>query len=187
MYANEDLKIISTNPLNKVIIVSDILREYIHQQYPDIKFISSIASTENNQGNPIYDICVVNANMNHTDELFDIKDKSRIEILLNSNCVKNCPYEKEHYDAISLANLSKSVKYFRCPFEADSKNELELMMQSELFITVEDLYEKYVPAGFKIFKLNGRHVNDKNVLDYYLYYMVKPEYKEEVKELLKEG
>lgn len=187
MYANEDLAIIAQNPLNKVIIVSDLLKEYIHSKYPNIKFVSSIASTENNQNNLDYDICVVNANMNNTDELFAIKDKSRIEILVNSNCIKNCPYEKEHYDNVSLANLSKATEYFTCPFEADSKNDLETMMQSGMFVTVEDLYDKYVPEGFNVFKINGRHVSDETVLSYYLYYMVKPEYQETVKDyLLKE-
>jgi hypothetical protein len=61
------------------------------------------------------------------------------------------------------------------------------MMKAELFISVEDLYNKYVPAGFNIFKLNGRHTGDKNALDYYLYYMVKPEYQDIVKEILEEA
>lgn len=184
MYANEDLGIINTNPLNKIIIVSDLLKEYIQKKYPNIKFISSIASTRTIQDSSEYEIRVVNANMNNTEALFNIEDKSCIEILLNSNCVRNCVHEKEHYDAISLANLSKSVKHFRCPFEADAVNDLESLMKRDMFVTVEDLYGKYKPAGFNIFKLNGRHTSDENVIDYYLYYMVKPEYKETVRELL---
>ena len=184
MYANEDLGIINTNPLNKIIIVSDLLKEYIQKKYPNIKFISSIASTRTIQDSSEYEIRVVNANMNNTEALFNIEDKSCIEILLNSNCVRNCVHEKEHYDAISLANLSKSVKRFRCPFEADTVNDLESLMKRDMFVTVEDLYGKYKPAGFNIFKLNGRHTSDENVIDYYLYYMVKPEYKETVRELL---
>lgn len=184
MYGNEDLELISHDPLNKVIIVSDMLKEYIHGKYPNIKFISSIAS--NKQGDD-YEINVANANLNNTEELFNIKNKGNVEILLNSNCVKDCPYEKEHYDYISALNLSKVVKSFECPYEADMTNELHDMMKTELFISVEDLYNKYVPAGFNIFKLNGRHTGDKNALDYYLYYMVKPEYKDIVKEILEEA
>lgn len=184
MYANEDLGIINTNSLNKIIIVSDLLKEYIQKKYPNIKFISSIASARTIQDSSEYEIRVVNANMNNTEALFNIEDKSCIEILLNSNCVRNCVHEKEHYDAISLANLSKSAKRFRCPFEADAVNDLESLMKRDMFVTVEDLYGKYKPAGFNIFKLNGRHTSDENVIDYYLYYMVKPEYKETVRELL---
>lgn len=184
MYANEDLEIIASNPLNKIIIVSDLLKEYIHEKYPDIKFVSSITSTKDNQDNQDYEICVVNASKNNTEALFEIEDKSRIELLVNSNCVRNCPYEKQHYDNISLVNLGKATEYFMCPFEADGRNDLASMMQSELFITVEDLYNKYVPAGFSIFKLNGRHTYDITILDYYMYYMVKPEYQDTVRDIL---
>jgi hypothetical protein len=186
MYANEDIAIAATNPLNKIIVTSDLLKTYIHEKHKDIKFISSITSSKNNQNDEEYEICVVNANMNHTEELFKIKDKSRIEILVNSNCVRNCPYEQKHYENISLMNLLRVSEIFQCPFETETVNDLESMKTMDLFITVEDLYDKYVPAGFNIFKVNGRHVKDNTVLDYYLYYMVKPEYKETVRDLLKE-
>lgn len=186
MYGNEDLELIASNPLNKVIIVSDLLKEYIHGKYPDIKFISSIADNRDNQNND-YEINVVNASKNNTDELFVMKNKESIELLLNSNCIRNCPYEKEHYDYISKLNVSKPVEHFECPFEGDTKNSLEEMKESEIFISVEDLYNKYIPAGFNIFKLNGRHTDDKNTLDYYLYYMVKPEYQDVVKKILEEA
>lgn len=186
LYGNEDLKIIAPNSLNKVIIVSDLLKKYIHEKYPNIKFISSIAGDKNQENNDC-EINVVNANINNTDELFNIKDKNNIEILLNSNCIKNCPYEKDHYDYISALNLAKTTEHFECPYEADMANELEDMMKTELFVSVDDLYNKYIPAGFNIFKLNGRHTGDKNALDYYLYYMAKPEYQDTVREILEEA
>lgn len=187
MYANEDLSIIASNQLNKIIIVSDLLKEHIRTKYPEIKFISSIADTRNNLKNMDYEVTVLNASVNNTEELFEMDNKSRIELLLNSNCVRNCPYEKHHYDNISLINLSKATEIFQCPFEVEAVNDLESMKKLDLFISVEDLYEKYVPAGFNIFKINGRQTNDTNVIDYYLYYMVKPEYQETVKDyLLKE-
>lgn len=186
MYGNEDLELIASNPLNKVIIVSDLLKEHIRGKYPNIKFISSIADNRDGQ-NADYEINVINASKNNTDELFDVKNKESIELLLNSNCIRNCPYEKEHYDYISKLNVGKSAEPFECPFEGDMKNSLEEMKESEIFISVEGLYNKYVPAGFNIFKLNGRHTENKDVLDYYLYYMVKPEYQDTVKEILEEA
>lgn len=187
MYSNEDMSIIASNPLNKVIVVSDLLKTYIHSKYPDIKFISSIADDRDNVTNEEYEICVLNASVNNTDELFAMKNKSRIELLVNSNCVRHCPYEKQHYDNISLINLSKATEIFQCPFEVEAVNDLESMKKNELFITVDDLYNKYVPSGFGVFKINGRQTVDINVIDYYLYYMVKPEHQEIVKELLSGG
>ena len=181
MYGNEDLKLISSNSLNKIIIVSDLLKQYIRSQYPNIKFISSIASNINNTQD--YDICVINANKNNTQELFDIKNKSKIELLVNSNCIKNCPFEKKHYDNISMINLSKQTEYFKCPYKKDSMNSLEEMSKSEIFISVDNLYNQYVPKGFNIFKINGRHVGNNDIISYYLYYMVKPEYQEIVKNI----
>ena len=50
-----------------------------------------------------------------------------------------------------------------------------------LHISPEDIYEKYVPMGFSNFKIEGRSIPDVNVLENYVYYMVRPEYKDEVR------
>ena len=45
-------------------------------------------------------------------------------------------------------------------------------------ISPDDLYSKYVPMGYSHFKIEGRTMPDVNVLENYVYYMVKPEYKD---------
>jgi collagenase-like PrtC family protease len=54
-------------------------------------------------------------------------------------------------------------------------------MQNHSFVTVEDLYKKYVPAGFSNFKLEGRAFNKYKIAESYMYYLVKPEYRDMVR------
>ena len=45
----------------------------------------------------------------------------------------------------------------------------------------ETLLEKYVPMGFRHFKIEGRTLHPLNVIESYVYYMTKPEYKDLVR------
>lgn len=45
-------------------------------------------------------------------------------------------------------------------------------------ISPDDIYEKYAPMGFSNFKIEGRSTNSIKMLETYIYYMVKPEYKD---------
>lgn len=47
------------------------------------------------------------------------------------------------------------------------------------------MMEKYIPAGFKHFKLDGRTFKTEMLVDSLLYYMVKPEFRQRMKEIIK--
>ena len=49
------------------------------------------------------------------------------------------------------------------------------MRTRKSFIKREDLYGKYKDAGYRHFKIEGRTNSTYDVLESYLYYMVKPE------------
>lgn len=51
-------------------------------------------------------------------------------------------------------------------------------------ITPDDIWEKYVPMGFSQFKIEGRTLDIFNLMEHYLYYMIKPECKEESRFML---
>lgn len=55
------------------------------------------------------------------------------------------------------------------------------------FISSEEIWEKYVPLGFTNFKLEGRTLNAITLTDYYVDYLVKPEYKDEARHSLLMG
>ena len=45
--------------------------------------------------------------------------------------------------------------------------------------------EKYIPGGFRHFKLDGRVFKPEKLVDSLLYYMVRPEFRPRVKEIIK--
>lgn len=54
-------------------------------------------------------------------------------------------------------------------------------------IKVDDLYNKYLNMSFSNFKIEGRNLHSFNVIESYIYYLVKPNYKDLVRyELVKE-
>ena len=48
-------------------------------------------------------------------------------------------------------------------------------------ISPDDIESKYMPMGFSQFKLEGRTIDDIKMLEMYVYYLVKPEYKDTVR------
>ena len=68
------------------------------------------------------------------------------------------------------------------PFECRCmQKNLYQTIDSPLHISPDAIYGKYAPMGFENFKIEGRSVPDVNVLENYIYYMVKPEFKDEVR------
>lgn len=190
---NSDIdNIINNTDINKIIIADENLKQYIQNKYSDkdLKFILSTTSDAVLEKNmkllkeleDQYDLIVPNYNFNNTKSLLNIKNSSKYEILLNPQCIDNCKFEKEHYKNISDINSERLtlLDEFKCPYEANMIHRLENLMNNKSFVTVEDLYSKYKNKGFTTFKINGRTSGDWNVVQYYLYYMVKPEYKDTV-------
>lgn len=179
------------NGNNQVTINSDILENYIRERYPKFPLISSttkvlrdnISSLEN-ELNKDYFLVVPDYSFNNTDELFKISNKEKCEILVNDSCHPKCEYRKRHYQLYSKVNIERSLNClndFSCAYP-DIKNQsfYKLLKNNPAHITVDNLYNKYVKAGFRNFKIIGRTDEDSSVMEYYLYYMVKPEYKQEI-------
>lgn len=57
-------------------------------------------------------------------------------------------------------------------------------MKNPGFISIDDIQHVYLPMGFSQFKLEGRGLGSAMVLEFLLYYMVKPEYQLEVREAI---
>jgi hypothetical protein len=65
------------------------------------------------------------------------------------------------------------------------KRSFQEIQKNRSFISTDLIYEKYVPAGFTNFKLDGRGFRKEKVLESFAYYLAKPEYREMVMERLK--
>ncbi len=59
-----------------------------------------------------------------------------------------------------------------------------LAMKNPGFISIDDIQQIYLPMGFSQFKLEGRGLGSAMVLEFLLYYMVKPEHQLEVREAI---
>ena len=189
LICNRDVRnILSRVDINKIIIADMSFRDYIIQTYSDydIKFVLSTTSDmvldwdvpALERAESEYDFIVLNHNLNNTRQIFDMRHPEKYEVLLNPQCVDNCEFESAHYKNVSNINagIVRDEDYFVCPYGADKMHSLADMSKRRSFVTVDDLYTKYKSAGFRHFKINGRYAGWLNVVSYYIYYMIKPEY-----------
>lgn len=193
------------NGKNGVIVVSPVLEKYIRENYPKYKVTSSTCkritdlNTLNSELDKTYDIVVIDYDFNNKFDLLEqVKDKERCELLVNACCRPNCPNRVQHYHDIGLSqiyyceHLKKNPnKPFR-PEDYGIKVDANLncpymnydavdVRQHSTHISPDDIYEKYLPMGFNQFKIEGRTSNVFNLIETYIYYMIKPEFKDKAR------
>ena len=178
------------NQHNSIIVNSPLLENYIRKNYPNYKIVSSTTKciTDNNEVtkelDKDYDIVVLDYNYNKDfDFLKSIKNKDKVELLINSVCNPKCPIRAKHYEDISRVILFQNPIYdISCP--QMTKLFYEVVKENPLFISVDDIQNIYIPMGFKHFKIEGRTTTQLDLMEILLYYMVKPEYHLEMREKL---
>lgn len=180
----------ANNGMNEVIVNSPILEDYLRNKYPNFKYILSTTRCERNidainDYTKQYDLIVTDYRDNiNLDFLSHIQDKSKIELLVNSYCDPNCTRRKQHYDAISHNQLIFRVAekeerdIMSCP--TYNRNFYDIFDLNSV-ITVDKLFDTYIPMGFSHFKIEGRTSHVSNVIESYIYYMIKPEYQNKVR------
>ncbi len=197
-YCNEIMEL-ANNGLNEVIVFSPILEEYIRENYPKYKITSSTCKQIRNMADlnaeldKNYNLVVIDYNWNNKfDELALIKDKGRCEILVNACCQPQCPRRGDHYSTIGKyqieictmaqtlgMNAGNIVKEpFECKYMGYDIYEINKFITH---ISPDDIATKYVPLGFKQFKLEGRTIGDIDMLEMYVYYFAKPEFERRVR------
>ena len=192
------------NGMNGVILVSPLLEEYVRKNYPKMKIISSTCKCirgiddVNAELSKDYALVVLDYNFNNRfDELERITDKGRCEILVNALCQPNCPARGAHYRNISENQkiIAKSMKLPKeqaiplIPWEYKGCKGVQNIYTIRDFCTYvspEDIWEKYVPMGFKNFKIEGRTDHLFVVIEAYCHYMIKPEFQGKVRFMLYE-
>ena len=204
-FCNDIMKL-ADNGLNEVIVNSPILEEYIRTVYPRYKLTSSTCKriTEldklKEELEKDYSIVVVDYDFNNKYELLEqIPHKEKCEILINPCCDPNCKKRVEHYRRIGLQqiefcehienhpgepfDLEKSAHETAIGCGCGTRSAFEIRKLPNN-ITPDDIWDKYVPMGFSQFKIEGRTANLLNTVENYMYYMVKPEYRDQARFLL---
>ncbi|MCI5946506.1 MAG: hypothetical protein MRZ39_06390 [Oscillospiraceae bacterium] len=184
------------NGLNEVIVLSPILEEYIRKNYPSYKITSSTCKEIRNADElsaeleKDYHYVVLDYNWNNNFEFLEtLPHKEKCELLINACCVPNCPRRGEHYRSIGETQI-KYAEYMKTPpmmrkpthfedFKCPSMlRHIYQITDLPTHISPDAIIEKYVPMGFSQFKIEGRTVPDIALAENYIYYMIKPEYKD---------
>jgi len=163
------------------------LEEYLREKYPNFKYILSTTKNirdvnEINKKSKKYDLIVTDYRDNNNDIFLNkIEKKDKIELLINEYCSPNCNQRANHYKEYAKAQLNFiSFPNFSFECKCGVSNFFE-SLKLPTVIKVEELYNKYLKMGFNNFKIVGRSIHILNVIESYVYYLVKPEYKDLVR------
>ncbi len=198
LYCNQILRLADKN-INEVIVMSPIMEKYIRENYPDYPITSStckqIRGIEGvkEELKKDYKYVVLDYNLNNKFELLEqipTEDRTRCEILVNACCVPNCKRRGEHYRHIGQEQINEweykknyfnTKPYINTPFPCETGNTLYDTTEFSTHVSPQAIFEKYLPMGFNSFKIEGRTTCDIDLLETYIYYMVKPEYKDKAR------
>jgi collagenase-like PrtC family protease len=194
---------LANNGLNEAIVVSPLLEDYIRKNYPKYKLTSSTCKRITDpqalaeELGRDYHIVVVDYDLNNKfDILKDVPRKADCELLVNACCEPGCKRRAAHYRSIGEQQIAYNAhikKYPNVQFDAQkhdpegfrncpySKRGIFEIRNLSTHISPDAIWEKYVPMGFEQFKIEGRTANTLNILETYMYYMVKPECRDEAR------
>lgn len=170
---------------SEIVINSDLLKNYILQNYPNYSLISSTTKRITNKEdlikeleNPDYKMICLDYDFNNNFKILNSIPnnlKNKCEFLVNAICPPGCPTRKKHYDLNGAHMLSYGKQYsITCGIKKvslDPENE-----KRKSIITTEQIEKKYLPNGFENFKIEGRTFSNEVLLGHYVKYLVKPEY-----------
>ncbi|MFC1495148.1 hypothetical protein ACFL6W_07705 [Thermodesulfobacteriota bacterium] len=167
--------------LNGVIVLNDLMADYIRGKKPGLKLICSVvkAFIENPKGDIAwykemeerFDRVVI-----HTDHMFDLDlldklDRNKAEILITEECIYKCPNRASHQTLNSVYNIAqyednenaeeifeqiKTIRETRCAGGGGVLNkEKNTNNFRSCFLTHEEVKAIY-DMGFRKFKISGR-------------------------------
>ena len=178
---------------NGVILASDLLLDYLKENYPGFYFVSSTTKvlTAFEQlaaelRRPEFRFVVPDFRLNKAlDRLDALPDgqKQKLEFLCNECCWFSCPDRRACYENVSRKNLGEDCPDHVCASPTAGRGyRFSDAMQNPGFIGIEEIQNVYLPRGFSNFKLEGRSLGSAVVLEFLLYYLTKPEYQLRVRE-----
>ena len=195
------------NGFNELIVNKPFLEEYVRRKYPKFPLVSSTVK-QIEELEPLleefkkdYKLVVLDYNWNNDFEKLDkipMELRSRVEILINPYCTPHCKRRKEHYIALGEAQREYSKRNpleqmgivngnnaaadiamaFKC---VNTGYNFYQITHYSTFVSNTDLYGRYLDMGFNNFKIEGRVLSKPNVVESYVYYLVKPEYRDRVR------
>lgn len=198
---------LAENGFNEVIVNAPFLEKHIREKYPKFPLVSSTVKQIEDYDQLMaefekdYKLVVLDYNWNNDFEKLERiprELRARCEILINPYCTPHCKRRGEHYRVLGrcqrkcmqlaakplmrpgrkVENPMQEAIDFNCP---NTSYNFYQVMHFSTFISREDLYGRYLEMGFNNFKIEGRVLSMPNVVESYIYYMVKPEYHDRVR------
>ena len=181
------------NTNNGIIIGSDLLLNYLKNNYKNYYYVSSTTKVIRDYdkvikelNNDDYKYVVLDFRLNHDYAFLNSltsKQRNKIELLCNECCDINCADRRKCYENVSALNLGLNVAEHRCTGKNGSQGyKFSSAKNNPSFISNEDIINTYLPIGINQFKIEGRGLGSAIVLEFLLYYLVKPEYELKVRE-----
>lgn len=183
----------SAEPQNGIIIYSDMLLGHIKANYPNFYFISSttkvitewerfINETDRDDFRYVVPDFRLNKQFGRLSEMTQAQ-KDKTEFLCNECCWVGCRDRKTCYENVSRKNLGENCADHICRAPDSDRGYLfSKAMENPSFIGINDIFDVYLPMGFSNFKIEGRGLGSAVVLEFLLYYMVRPEFRLRVRE-----
>lgn len=136
----------------EILVSSDILRNHIRENYPNLKIVRSAtkATLLKDNEEDLYNKIVLPKWNNHDMNLIkDLQQKVELEILCDEPCIVNCPRKKTHYESYNRSQL------FMIARESQTCDQPLHPMYNELWLLPDEI-NNYIDLGVKCFKLSGR-------------------------------
>ncbi|MBP1544681.1 MAG: hypothetical protein J6A16_11350 [Oscillospiraceae bacterium] len=190
------------NGFNEIICNTQVLEDYIRENYPKYPLVSSTCKQLEDYDSLMrefekgYKLVVLDYNWNNDFERLEkipMEYRERCEILVNPYCMPHCPRRGEHYKVLgecqrkasttpvasqkTTEEIMTGAREFKCP---NSGFNFYQITGYSTFVGLDSI-KRYMEMGFNNFKIEGRVIRKYNVLESYMYYMVKPEYRDMVR------
>ncbi|OQA23632.1 MAG: hypothetical protein BWY61_01405 [Firmicutes bacterium ADurb.Bin354] len=194
---NKLCRLLSDAPANTngVILHSDLLLDHIRTYYPSLYLVSSTTKVltafddmEKELSRDEFAYVVPDFRLNKAfDRLNSLsrEKKEKTEFLCNECCYTGCTERKACYENVSRKALGEDCPDHIC--QAPDRGEgyrFSKAMTNPSFISLNDIKDTYLPMGFCNFKIEGRSLGSALLLEFILYYMTKPEYQLNVREMI---
>ena len=178
---------------NGVIVHSELLLDYLKRRYPGLYFVSSTTKVltdfrdlrrelEREDFRSVVPDFRLNKDFERLEALPQSR-KDKVEFLCNECCDFGCRERKACYEAVSRKNLGECGHEHRCAApDAGGGYRFSKAMANPGFIGIDEIQNVYLPMGFSQFKIEGRGLGSALILEFLLYYMVKPAYHLQVRE-----
>lgn len=191
-YGRSILEMLDNEHGNGVIVHADHMLDYVREHHPGLCCIASttrgvtdVQQLEKDLGR--FDRVVLDYRLtNETELLSSIGYPERLEIMVNEYCTPFCQARDEHYRAVSEAQLHNRCSNFRCvqPVAPQAHSFIYGLIEGDVFMKNEAIrtYARNLHIGS--FKIVGRALSRHDVIDSFLYYLIKPECWYEVRDYL---